>query len=196
MKQIIKKFFKNSILTLALMICAQPVFSAVRTVLVKQEESIAETGIQKRATDPVSPVLNQIWLNTTQGLIKYYDGSLIVSLTAGGGDFTAGFYLDGATVPFTAISGPHYQKSNQTLNGVYISMLDRGTAGSTQIRVNQYRAGVLHASATASIAASSGNPGGVSAALSSSLSLLAADIISVDVVSVASGTPEGLSVEY
>lgn len=114
----------------------------------------------------------------------------------GGGTLNAKFTLDGETVVFTDIGGPHYQTATQTLSAVNISMLNSGTSGSTTIRVNQYRSGALQNSATASLSASSGNPAGTIAALSGNLSLLAGDIITVDVTAVATGTPGSLTVEY
>jgi hypothetical protein len=117
---------------------------------------------------------------------------------AGGGSglLNAKFGLNGAIVPFTNIDGPHYQTGTQSLTAVYISAFDSGTSGSIQIRVNQYRSGSLLNSATGSLSASSGNPSGTSASLSGTLSLQAADILTVDVVSVSGGTPTDLSVEY
>lgn len=60
---------------------------ATKTVLVKQEEGVAESGIQKRSSDPGAPVTNQLWLNTSEGKVKYYDGSSnrTISGTGGGG---------------------------------------------------------------------------------------------------------------
>jgi hypothetical protein len=46
-----------------------------RRHLGRQEEDINETGIQVRSDDPVSPVLNQTWINTTQNRLKYFDGT-------------------------------------------------------------------------------------------------------------------------
>lgn len=114
----------------------------------------------------------------------------------GGGTAFVKFTLEGATVPYVSINGPHYQTTTQSLTTVNISALDSGTSGSTVVQVNQYRSGSLLSSATASLAASSGNPSGSAAALSGTLSLLAGDIITVDVNSVAGGSPSELSVEY
>jgi hypothetical protein len=114
-----------------------------------------------------------------------------------GGTMSAKFDLEGTVVPFTAFGGTHYQAGTQSLTSVNISMLNSGTAGSTVVQINQYRSGSLLASATASLSASSGNPAGSAASLSGTLSLLAGDIITVDVNSVpTAGTPENLTVEY
>lgn len=124
------------------------------------------------------------------------DGTWGTCGTGGGGGLdVARFVLEGAVVPFTSINGPKYQAGTQTLSSVNISALNSGTSGSTTIQVNQYRAGALQASATASLASSSGNPNGGAAALSSSLSLIAGDILTVDVVSAAAGASD-LTVEW
>jgi len=120
-------------------------------------------------------------------------GGTAAAAASGGG--TAKFSLSGAVVPFTAIDGAHYQASVLSLTTVNISALNTGTSGTTVIQVNQYRSGALQGSATASLAASSGNPGGSAAALSGTLSLVAGDIITVDVNSVAPGASD-LSVEF
>lgn len=113
----------------------------------------------------------------------------------GGGIDTARFVLEGAIVPYVSINGPKYQSGTQTLSTVNISALNSGTSGSTTIQVNQYRAGSLLASPTASLSSSSGAPNGGAAALSASLSLLAGDILTVDVNSVAPGASD-LTVEW
>jgi hypothetical protein len=123
------------------------------------------------------------------------DGTFAVPSGGGGGTASVKFTLEGATVPFTSINGPHYQTSTQSLTAVNISALNSGTSGSTVVQVNQYRSGSLLNSATASLSASSGNPAGSAASLSGTLSLLSGDIITVDVNSVAVGASE-LSVEY
>jgi hypothetical protein len=109
---------------------------------------------------------------------------------------TVKFTLSGEAVPFTCIDGTHFQTTSRSLSIVNISALNSGTSGSTVVQVNQYRSGSLFNSATASLPASAGNPSGVSAALSGTLSLIAGDIITVDVNSIAGGTPSELSVEY
>lgn len=113
---------------------------------------------------------------------------------SGGDSIQHVFVIEGALVPFTDINGPRTITSAQTISSVVISALNSGTSGSTQIQVNQYRAGALQASATASLSASSGAPATTNAALSGSLSVVANDILTVDVVSVAGGAPESLSV--
>lgn len=120
---------------------------------------------------------------------------------AGAGNLNAKFTLEDASVPYVSFGGPHYQATTQSLTTVNISMTNSGTSGSTVIKMYQYRSGSLLNSATASLSASSGNPAGSAAALGSfgsgsALSLLAGDIITVDVISVAGGSPEQLSVEY
>lgn len=113
----------------------------------------------------------------------------------GGGSDVARFVLEGAIVPFTSINGSHYQQSTQSLTAVFLSCLNSGTSGSTVFQVNQYRSGSLQGSATASLSASSGNPAGGNPSLSGTLSLLAGDIITVDVNSAAVGASD-CSLEY
>ncbi len=128
------------------------------------------------------------------------DGTLTCDTPAGGGGGglnTARFVLDGAIAPgFTSINGPEYVTGTQSLTEVNISALNSGSNGSTVVQLNQYRAGALQATATASLNASSSLPNGATAALSGTLSLLSGDIITVDVVSVASGSPSDLTVEW
>ena len=118
---------------------------------------------------------------------------------AGTGNLSAEFRLENAVVPYTNIGGGHYQASTQSLTTVNLGEFNCGTSGSTTIRVNQYRnSATATNTATASIAASidSGGPCTSAASLSGTLSLLAGDLITVDVTAVAGGSPEGLSIEY
>lgn len=118
------------------------------------------------------------------------------SLPAYLGNSNSIWTLDGATVPYVDINGPHYQVNRQVLSHVYISMKNSGTSGSTTIQINDYRSGSLQASATASLSASSGNPATASATLSSTLTILPGDAVTVDVNSISGGDPESLRVEY
>jgi hypothetical protein len=108
---------------------------------------------------------------------------------------TTRFVMEDAIIPFVALNGPHFQNLDRALASVYLCALNSGTSGSTVVQVNQYRAGVLFDSATASLPASSGQPSGVSAALSSTLNLEADDIVTVDVTQAAAGASD-LSVEF
>ena len=118
------------------------------------------------------------------------------SIVLGAGQLNARFVLSGAVVPYIAVDGAHYQANTKSLTAINLSMLDSGNSGSTVVQVNQFRAGVLQNSATASLASASGTPSGAVATLSGTLSLLAGDIITVDVISAASGTPSELAIEY
>ena len=112
----------------------------------------------------------------------------------GSGGSLMSFVLEGATVPYTSINGMRSITATNTLSSVYMALLNGGSSGSTQVQVNQYRAGSLVASATASINASSSAPVWGNQSLSGSLSLLSGDTLSVDVVSAAPGASD-LSVE-
>lgn len=146
-----------------------------------------------------------ITINEDQSVELFYDITqsrwLVKSSTrtvtaAGVGLLNAKFDLEGSVIPYTTFGGVHYQTGTQSLTIVNISMLNSGTSGSTSVRINQYRSGTLFNSATASLSASSGNPSGTAASLSGTLSLLVGDIITADIVSVANGIPESLTVEY
>lgn len=115
--------------------------------------------------------------------------------TFGAETITAKFTLEAAIVPFEDISGPHVQSANQLIQKVGLSMMNSGTSGSTTIRINQYRSGVLIDSATASLTAVGGNPASAFPDLSNDLDTEVGDILSCDVVSIAGGAPESLSVE-
>jgi len=105
------------------------------------------------------------------------------------------FTLSGETVPFVCIDGCYRVKATASLASVDISMLNSGTSGSTVIQVNQYRAGALLDSETASFSSSTGDPKADNVALSGTLSLVADDLLTVDINSVASGSPSEISVE-
>jgi len=47
---------------------------AIRTHIGKQEEAQEERPTQLRSSDPVSPEQDQLWLNTTEKRIKFFDG--------------------------------------------------------------------------------------------------------------------------
>lgn len=50
---------------------------STKTHLVKQEETIKESGVQVRTSDPPSPFVDQVWINKTTDQIKYFDGTTI-----------------------------------------------------------------------------------------------------------------------
>lgn len=115
----------------------------------------------------------------------------------GSGSLNARFVLENAIVPFTNIDGPHYQASNATLGTVNMTIFNSGTSGTTCVQINQYRNGSQLSNAAACIASyQSGNPTASVVSLAPSLSLLVGDLITVDVKSVAGGSPESLSIEY
>lgn len=114
----------------------------------------------------------------------------------GGGSLNAKWCLNDAVVPYVNIDGPHYVSSAVVMNNIYVSELNSGTSGSTVIQINQYTAGVLAATATASLASAAGAPAGSFAALSGALNLNVGDLLTIDVNSIAGGAPEAICVEY
>lgn len=128
----------------------------------------------------------------------------IVRLTQSGsvirtaGTFNAYFSLEDATVPYIHF-GQHFQAITQVLSSVNMAIYNSGLSGSTTIKINQFRGNstsVPLSTATASISSSGGNPNSSSVTLSVSLNLIAGDILTIDLTGVASGSPEGLTVEY
>lgn len=114
--------------------------------------------------------------------------------TTGSSNVVANYQVSGSIVPFVG-AGLHYQTTTLTLSAVNISALNSGSSGSTIVQLNQYRSGSLVASATASLASASSAPSGASANLSGSLSLLAGDVVTLDVNSAAVGASD-LAVEW
>lgn len=115
---------------------------------------------------------------------------------SGGGGGSVGFTLEDAVVPYRNIAGTRYQGAAAILSSVNISMINSGTSGFTVVQLNLYRSGILNQTATAAIAAASGNPNSAVASLSSPLIIAVGDLISVDVVSIPTGSPESLTVEF
>ncbi len=92
--------------------------------------------------------------------------------------------------------GPTYLVGNPTvLSEVAMSMQNSGTSGSTQIQINHYNSlGSLLETATASLPSNSGLPTGSFETLTPSLTLSDGDLISVDLIGVAGGSPYNLRV--
>lgn len=156
------------------------------------------------SADPTSVATDapagSLYLRSTGDVYKKDDNGSTTNWTLlGSGSVTSQstvrFTLSGATVPYECIDGGYRAKGNNTIASVDMSMLNSGTAGDTEIQVNQWRAGVLFDSATASLTASGGNPIADNVTLSGSLSVQADDLITVDVLSKADGNPSELSVE-
>ena len=133
--------------------------------------------------------------SSTTGFVIQSRGFVIAGVSGTTANTTARFVLEGATIPYVSINGPHYVANVTNLSVINISMLNCGTAGTTTIQINQYRAGALLATATASLAANAGLPGGSQVALSQILNLAQGDIITVDVTAAADGASE-LCVEW
>jgi len=147
--------------------------------------------------------------NPAAGRLKIYAkaDNKLYTLNAGGTEVEIGsgaggtnsllvrWTLENALIPYTNIEGSHMVQATQSLTSVSMSLIDSGSSGSTTIQVNQYRSGSLLASATASIASASSAPASSSSSLSAALSLVAGDILTVDLLSIAGGAPASLSVE-
>jgi len=142
-----------------------------------------------------------IYMSTSTGLVyrKLDAGSstnwLPIGSGAGGieGQFKYNDYLIPGCVGFDS---PAVIVNAVMLSAVTIGILDSGTSGSSVIKLNQYRAGALIDSATASIAASAGAPNTSVAALSGTLDLQSLDLVSPDIVSIAGGSPKGIVVQW
>lgn len=140
------------------------------------------------------------WNNSTSKLQFSNDGTNFTDFATASG-INARWVLEDAIVPYNYFDALHYQAGTQSLTTLNLSLLNSGTSGSTTVRIDQIRAGVVINYAFASIAASSGNPSGTQATLTgflsgSELSLVAGDQTGVSVTAVADGLPEGLAVEY
>lgn len=57
---------------------------------------IKDLKVHQLAVDPVSPVLSQVWYNTAEGALKYYDGTEVQTV-AKGGNLDDYLMLDGTT---------------------------------------------------------------------------------------------------
>lgn len=77
-----KKFTNLAMLAIATLSIALPALAITRTAIMKQEEAQTERSVQLRASDPGAPVSNQLWLNTTENIGKYYNGSSTVQVGA------------------------------------------------------------------------------------------------------------------
>ncbi len=163
--------------------------------------TIDVTNLTEQASTPSNPSAGTLkfYAGTNNNLYTVNSSGVVTQITPGSGGTTNAvaprFTLSGATIPFTCIDGTFYVTTTNSVASVNISMLNSGTSGSTTVQINQYRSGVLQGSATASLSASSGNPTGSNASLSSTLSVLSGDLLSCDVNSIASGLPSELSVQ-
>tara|TARA_B100000700_G_scaffold101966_1_gene115009 strand:+ start:58898 stop:60607 length:1710 start_codon:yes stop_codon:yes gene_type:complete len=77
---------------------------------------IKNLKVEQLAEDPASPTIGRMWFNTTEGALKYYDGTTIQNVASGGGDLSEFLKLDGST-PMTGdleLSGTDQSASAQT----------------------------------------------------------------------------------
>lgn len=86
------------------------------------------------------------------------------------------FVLEDATVPFEIINGPHQTIKSQTLTRIAMSLFNSGSSGSTVVRLDQYRNGVLVGQALAAVNAN-GQPITANPTLSAPLVIQAGDLI-------------------
>lgn len=149
-------------------------------------------------------LIGNVTLSPGAGIALTQAGQDINIAATGGGGGGGGsasssnvkFTLNDAIVPFVNIDGPHYQAITATMSTVNLSMLNSGLSGYTSLQINQFRGGGLLAASYVTITAASGNPTVAVASLSTPLSLLPGDLVTVDVTITATGSPEAISLEY
>lgn len=162
------------------------------------------------AFDALSPLTTKGDLLTRNGAnnIRFpvgTDGQVVVadSTQASGLRWTAGGLATGGVIKFSQNGGvsvttdfdsPHRFAQAATLSTVSVAMYDTGSSGTTTFQLNQWRAGVIIATYTGSVASNSNAPYSAAVALSGTFNILTNDMISADVTAVASGS-QNLSVE-
>lgn len=105
---------------------------AERTHLAKQEEAITERGTQIRASDPLVPLEDQQWWNTTEGKLKLRKGGVTRIFK----EVLPSVTLIGTTINFISSSvfrkdiaaGETYDFSN-AVDGDEITLILRNTSG-------------------------------------------------------------------
>lgn len=113
--------------------------------------------------------------------------------SGGGSGGAVTFLQSGGTSVMQDFGGPYVFANAATLASVQVGMYDSGSSGSTVFQVNQYRSGALVTSTTGTITATGLYYAGT-ITLGSTLNILTGDMITLDVNSVAAGTPQDLSV--
>jgi hypothetical protein len=56
----------------------------VNGILDLLQNEIQQAAFHKLATDPTSPAKGQFWYNTTDNVVKYFDGTNIITIATGG----------------------------------------------------------------------------------------------------------------
>lgn len=92
------------------------------------------------------------------------------------------------------IDSPHRASSTTTVSSVSVAMGSAGTSGQTDFAIRQYRAGSLISTVTGSVSQNGGLPYGADVALSGTLSILADDVLMVDITA-AAAFAENISIE-
>lgn len=111
------RLFAIFILVFSVLATIVPAVAATRTAIMKQEEAQTERSVQLRASDPGAPVSNQLWLNTSENIHKYYNGSTTVQVGA----------KPGSNSDITGLSGLTGSISTPTI----INMAEQGSDPST-----------------------------------------------------------------
>ena len=112
--------------------------------------------------------------------------------TAVGGDIV--FQQSGGTSVGDDIGNPYVFSAGVSVTAVKVGMFNGGTSGNTTFTVKQYRAGVLFNSGIGIVASNGGLVYGGSITLSPGpLQFIANDVATVDINSVALGTPQDFS---
>lgn len=75
-----------------------------KTHLGKQEETVEEKGVQIRSTDPITPSIDQLWVNTSANELRYFDGALTQTVSAGSLGETGAMGVTGLSGP-TGVMG-------------------------------------------------------------------------------------------
>lgn len=131
---------------------------------------------------------------------KFYQEDSTATVTqvgtggGGGGGGVVRFAQNGGLSVTTDIDSPHRFSAAASIATVSVAILNSGTSGTTSFTVNQYRAGSLLTSVTGSVASAAGAPYAGPVTLSSALSVITDDLISVDLNAVATAS-ENISIE-
>lgn len=106
--------------------------------------------VEQLAVDPGTPALSQVWMNTTTGELKYYDGTAIQVLSTGSGSLSNFLKLDGTSAMTGALTlNSDDQSAAGDLVAVSKGYLDT-VAGTKQDTITGAATTVVSANLTAS----------------------------------------------